>query len=170
MALRAKQQLPGAAPAGLLMSQVALRALNPCIPVPAKAGKNQSAGKLRFPLPCSGFACASDATPIGAYGPQTAYAVRLPCNLPSTKGFFRFVPLRRVRRPPKRRSSTRQGGRVPLSCLCLRTPVFWFSPDRADCRWLQSLYPLADKPNTLRSAFDRLILNADSDPSYGTPP
>ena len=45
---------------------------------PAKADGTWSAGKLRFPLSCYGFACAADSTPIGACGPQTAYAVWLP--------------------------------------------------------------------------------------------
>ena len=45
---------------------------------PAKAGETRSAGKLRFPLSCYGFAFAADSTLNGAYGPQTAYAVRLP--------------------------------------------------------------------------------------------
>ena len=48
------------------------RARTPSRPAPAKAGEIQSAGKLRFPLSCSGFACASDSTPYGACGPQTA--------------------------------------------------------------------------------------------------
>ena len=80
-----------------------------------KSGQEQSAGKLHFPLSCCGFACASDSTPIGACGPQTAYAVWLPCQANKNRMSFRSEHLFGfAQRPPGGRSGLEQGVGSPF--------------------------------------------------------